>query len=198
MRKLTKAQRERRSDRMDMTSLALSAASLGVGIAALCLNEKTTSGRDQMTTTYRSRNELTTDEQLARAKREKKEAAKGKRAAKASNKAEKDRQKALRVGQQQKIREYAKSIGYGGPLIMYNEREDRAWVAMEMNRRTGGDIQAVVCNTRSEAEERARAMKRAHRSGSQKSKDCIQGYARMDVSDSIDVPSAFADGCTRV
>ena len=70
-----------------------------------------------MTTTYRSRNERTTDEQLARAKREKKEAAKVKKAAKASNKAEKDRQKALRVGQQQKIREYAKSIGVGDQRV---------------------------------------------------------------------------------
>lgn len=44
--KMTKQQRR---DRMDLASLAISAASLGVGIAALCLNEKKEEGKERLT-----------------------------------------------------------------------------------------------------------------------------------------------------
>mgnify|MGYP007092424383 CR=1 FL=1 len=40
----TKITKQQRRDRMDLASLAISAASLGVGIAALCLNEKKEEG----------------------------------------------------------------------------------------------------------------------------------------------------------
>ena len=42
MANMTKQQKR---DRIDMASLAISAASLGVGIAALCLNEKKEEGK---------------------------------------------------------------------------------------------------------------------------------------------------------
>ncbi len=166
----------------------------------------------------RSRNETSTDELLAKAKREKKEAQKAKKAAKAGAKAAKDRQKAERSAQQEKIRAYAREIGYTGPIITPNVKDDfedsgygysasrstktsdKAWVAMEMNRKTGGDRQAIVCASRDEAESRAKKMKRAHQNGSQRSKDCIQGYARIDVTQPIDIPGCFNGGCglTRV
>ena len=249
---MTKAQqkelRERRRDYRDATSLMVSIASLGIGVAALCMNEKPEGGNDLETgdkmSDYkncstracngrsctscnvrscnargpvRSRNELSTDEMLAKAKREKREAAKAKKAAKAQNKAAKDRQKAERSAQQEKIRAYAREIGYTGPIITPNAKSDfddyydrpasqssrasdRAWVAMEMNKKTGGDRQAIVCSSREEAESRARKMKRAHQNGSQRSKDCIQGYARIDVTQPIDIPGCFNGGCglTRV
>lgn len=252
---MTKAQqkelRERRRDYRDATSLMVSIASLGIGVAALCMNEKpegendletgdkmsdckncntrTCNGRNCTKSCntrscnargpVRSRNEMSTDELLAKAKREKKEAQKAKKAAKAQNKAAKDRQKAERSAQQEKIRAYAREIGYTGPIITPNAKSDfddmdygysrasqnarasdKAWVAMEMNRKTGGDRQAIVCASREEAESRARKMKRAHQNGSQRSKDCIQGYARIDVTQPIDIPGCFNGGCglTRV
>ena len=63
------------------------------------------------------------------------------------------------------------------------------WVAMQMTR-NGGDAQAVVCRDRSEAESRARAMKRSRDPSARKR--YVQGYARMDTS-KIDVP-AWASG----
>lgn len=253
--KMTKAQekelRERRRDYRDATSLMVSIASLGIGVAALCMNEKP-EGRNDFETgdkmsdckycntrscngtsctrscntrscnargPVRSRNEASTDELLAKAKREKKEAAKAKRAAKAGAKAAKDRQKAERSAQQEKIRAYAREIGYTGPIITPNAKSDfddmdyrysgasrntrasdKAWVAMEMNKRTGGDRQAIVCSSRDEAEARARKMKSSHSKGSQRAKDCIQGYARLDVTQPIDIPGCFNGGCglTRV
>lgn len=236
-KKLTKAQQkelaERKRDYRDSASFAVSVASLGLGVAALCMNEKNDlekgeemsckncrSGTCRNCTgkTVRSKNEASADELLAKAKAEKKEAAKRKRAAKAQNKAAKDRQKAERSSQQEKIRAYAKQIGYTGPIITPNAKGDyenintrtsksngsaassRAWVAMEMNKRTGGDRQAIVCSSKDEAEARAKRMKRAHQTGSQKSKDCVQGYARIDVSKPIDIPGCFSGGCglTRV
>lgn len=236
-KKLTKAQQkelaERKRDYRDSASFAVSVASLGLGVAALCMNEKNDlekgeemsckncrSGTCRNCTgkTVRSKNEASADELLAKAKAEKKEAAKRKKAAKAQNKAAKDRQKAERSAQQEKIRAYAREIGYTGPIITPNAKSDfddyydrpvasqssrasdKAWVAMEMNRKTGGDRQAIVCSSREEAESRARKMKRAHQNGSQRSKDCIQGYARIDVTQPIDIPGCFNGGCglTRV
>ncbi len=248
---MTKAQqtelRERKRDYRDSASFIVSVASLGIGVAALCMNEKPEGGNDLQAGDkmsdcrnckcngkdctknckgkgkggpVKSRN--ATDKLLAEARAEKKEAIKEKKAAaaqrkatKARAKAAKDQLKAEHSSQQQKIRAYAKSIGYTGPIITPNAKGDyvdintsapksiassKAWVAMEMNKRTGGDTQAIVCSSKEEAEARARRMKRAHQSGSQRAKDCIQGYARIDVSKPIDVSGCFSGGCglTRV
>lgn len=249
---MTKAQqkelRERKRDYRDSASFIVSVASLGIGVAALCMNEKPEDGNDLQAGDkmsdcrnckcdgkgctknckgkggpVKSRN--ATDKLLAEARAEKKEAIKEKKAAAAQRKAKKARAKAAKdqlkaehSSQQQKIREYAKSIGYTGPIITPNAKGDyediniapskksngnnssKAWVAMEMNKRTGGDSQAIVCSSKEEAEARARRMKRAHQAGSQRAKDCIQGYARIDVSKPIDVSGCFSGGCglTRV
>lgn len=99
-------------------------------------------------------------------------------------------------------------VGYSGPVFVLNKPANkkrapapkkaparsspgRRWVAMEMNRRTGGDIQAIVCESRAQAEDRAESMRLAHKKGSARSRDCIQGYALMDPSRGIDVPAWF-------
>lgn len=247
-KKLTKAQQkaqaERRRDYRDQAGFAVSVASLGLGVAALCMNEKNdleqgdemscknctkgctgkgcTKNGKAKSDPVKSRN--ATDQRLAEAKaqraeakKEKKAAAAEKKAAQSRAKAAKDRQKAERSAQQEKIRAYAKEIGYSGPIITPNAKGDyedintrasgksntassKKWVAMEMNKRTGGDRQAIVCSSKQEAEGRAKRMKRAHQKGSQRDKDCVQGYARIDVSEPIDIPGCFAGGCgmTRV
>lgn len=252
-KKLTKTQqkelREIKRDYRDSASFVVSVASLGIGVAALCMNEKPDGKNDLQAGDkmsdcknckcngkgctknckgkgkggpVKSRN--ATDQLLAEAKAQKKEAIKEKKAAAAQRKAAqarakaaKDQQKAERSSQQEKIRAYAKSIGYSGPIITPNAKGDyeninadapksngnsssKAWVAMEMNERTGGDTQAIVCSSKEEAEARAKRMKRAHQNGSQRANDCIQGYARIDVSKPIDVPGCFSGGCglTRV
>ena len=174
---------ERRKERMDVANLAVSTASLGLAAAALCLNEKPLRGDDRMSSRIEP--------------------------SRYGNR--KDLKKAYRA---EIKRTAATEIGYTGPVIVLNENgrdvrygivpldegsrekapsSKRSWVAMEMNARTGGDRQAVVCSSRAEAEERATAMKRAHKKGSAKSRDCVQGYARMDVSGPIDV-RAWLDG----
>jgi len=70
------------------------------------------------------------------------------------------------------------------------KKDKRSWVAMEINSRNG-ESQAIVCPTMADAEARAMTMKKAHRPGSQPSKDCKQGYALMDPSKGIDVRSWF-------
>lgn len=70
------------------------------------------------------------------------------------------------------------------------KKDKKSWVAMEINSRNG-ESQAIVCPTMADAEARAMAMKKAHRPGSQPSKDCKQGYALMDPSKGIDVRSWF-------
>jgi len=182
-----------------MGSMVISAASLAVGIAALCLNEK---GVDEMA-------EATPGMELKIARQEQRDAAKKRRAAKATARAEKTKK-------QTQIRQYAGSIGYNGPIILLNDKpygivpldgaspkaEARktpprkpsparstgcSWVAMEMNVRTGGDRQAIVCRSRDEARRTALEMKSAHREGSRQSAECRQGYACVDTSGPIDV-----------
>lgn len=184
-------------EKMDWAGLLLSGASLAVGIVALCLNEK----GENMT------EKETPQMQYRIAKQQKKDASKERKAAKMTA-------RAVKTQKQNQIRQYAGGIGYDGPIILLNEREyglvplenrkivDRApakapsdsgsWVAMEINTRNGKDRQAVVCRTREEAKAKALKMKKAHRPGSAQSKDCRQGYARMDTSKSIDVGRWFA------
>lgn len=70
-------------------------------------------------------------------------------------------------------------------------KSKKKWVAMEINKRTGGNVQAIVCENMDEAQKRAMQMKRSHVKGSQPSKDCVQGYALMDTTKDIDVASWF-------
>ncbi len=186
---------EQKKERMDAASLLISAASLGVGIAALCLNEKgeTKQGETNManridSTKYTNRKDL----KKAYAKEIKRTA--------------------------------VSEIGYTGTVIVLNEKgkevrygliplenklparsaakpkakpktqsSKKSWVAMEMNKRTGSDRQAIVCSSMNQARSKAQSMKNAHRSGSQTCKDCVQGYAYLDTSKSIDVKKAVAN-----
>lgn len=244
---MTKAERERKRDVRDSASLVISAASLGVGLLALCLNEKpeneqTDSRGKKMScnnsckscssksgncyvknnNAVRSRNETSAEARMAEAKRQKKEAAKQRKANRKEAQAAKEKGRALKAEQQKQIRAKAKEVGYTGPIIMFNAKgepyelmdlttessnakspgtrsakprqSNSAWVAMEINKRTGGDRQAIVCDSKDEAEKRAIAMKRAHRSGSQKSKECIQGYTRIDITKPIDIERCFSGG----
>ena len=174
-----------RRDTIDLVNTTLSAASLGVGILALCLNEKGDDMAERIDSSkYSSRRDL----KKAYAKEIKRMA--------------------------------VSDVGYSGTVIVLNGKggqqayglvpldermnagrprqkgpsraETGSWVAMEINRRTGKDRQAIVCSSQSEARARALAMKSAHRKGSQQSKDCIQGYARMDTSKGIDVAGWFS------
>lgn len=186
-------------EKMDWAGLLLSGASLAVGIATLCLNEK----GENMT------EKETPQMQYKVAKQAKKDASEQRKAAKMKARASKTQK-------QTQIREYAGGIGYDGPIILLNEREfglvplenrkivkeretlqlpskspPGTWVAMEINSRNGRDRQAIVCGSREEAKAKALRMKSAHRPGSQQSKDCRQGYARVDTSRSIDVKGWF-------
>lgn len=69
----------------------------------------------------------------------------------------------------------------------------KSWVAMEMNARTGSDRQAIVCSSREQARSKAQGMKAAHRAGSKTCRDCVQGYAYMDTTKSIDVRKTVTD-----
>ncbi len=174
---------ERHKERLDLANLVVSTASLGLAAAALCLNEKPIrTGDDTMASRVEPGRYGT----------------------------RKDLKKAYRA----EIKKAAVTeIGYTGPVIVLNENgkdvrygivpldepngrnaSAKSWVAMEMNARTGGDRQAVVCGSRAEAEKRATAMKRAHKKGSAKERDCVQGYARIDVSEPIDVREWLGGG----
>lgn len=175
---------ERHKERLDLANLVVSTASLGLAAAALCLNEKPIrTGDDRMASRVEPGRYGT----------------------------RKDLKKAYRA----EIKKAAVTeIGYTGPVIVLNEdgrdvrygivpldveperrkSPPKSWVAMEMNARTGGDRQAVVCGSRTEAERRATAMKRAHKKGSSKERDCVQGYARIDVSEPIDVREWLGGG----
>ena len=173
-----------KKDRMEMASLAISAASLGVGILALCLNEK---------------GEAMTDERIKEARKQNREADRVRKANKLTSKARKKEKK-------NRIREYAQSIDYSGPVVMFNPGDGmrmyglvplgsdtkEKWVAMEINTRNGKDRQAIICNSMEEAKAKALRMKKAHREGSQQSRDCRQGYARVDTFSTIDVARWFA------
>lgn len=182
-----------------MASLAISAASLGVGIAALCLNEKKEEGKMANridSSKYTNRKDL----KKAYAKEIKKSAV----------------SEIGYTGTVIVLNEKGQQISYGlVPLDAYqnqkpkntvskstkqsnasgskNARNDRlSWVAMEINSRTGGNRQAIVCSSREEARNRALGMKSAHRTNSQQGRDCIQGYAQMDTSKTIDVAKWFS------
>ena len=176
------ATRQQKKDRMDAASLLISAASLGLGIAALCLNEKGETMANKIDSSkYSTRRDL------------------------------------KKAYAQEIKRTAVSEIGYTGTVIVLNERGEqvqyglvplenrkmvaeapkrkspsktqtkKSWVAMEINSRTGNDRQAIVCSSKEQAKAKAEAMKRAHRSGSRQSRDCVQGYALMDTSQSIDV-----------
>ena len=192
MAKMTKQQKR---DRIDMASLAISAASLGVGIAALCLNEKKEEGK--------MANRIDSSKYTNRKDLKKAYAKEIKRSA-------------------------VSDIGYTGTVIVLNEKgqqvsyglvpldsfeskstrssnasknaktDGRSWVAMEINARTGGNRQAIVCSSKEEARNRALDMKAAHRSGSQQCRDCVQGYAQMDTSKTIDVARWFSGNAGKV
>lgn len=171
-----------RRDTLDAMNLGISAASLGVGILALCLNEKK---GDQMA------NKIDSSKYSSR--------------------------KDLKKAYAKEIKRTAVSeIGYTGTVIVLNEKGEPttyglvplenkkivkertqkpksqgSWVAMEINSRSGGDRQAIVCSSKEEAKSRALSMKKAHRKGSKQSKNCIQGYTRADTSRTIDVADLF-------
>lgn len=203
--KMTKQQKR---DRMDRASLAISAASLGVGILALCLNEKKSEEGSNMATKvdnskYTDRKSL----KKAYAKEIKKAAV----------------SEIGYTGRVIVLNEKGQEISYGlVPLdgfqsdnkkIVSNNAStktgnakkktapkgngsqsrspSKSWVAMEINARTGGSRQAIVCGSKDEARTRALAMKNAHKSDSV-SRDCRQGYAQVDTSKTIDVAGWFS------
>ena len=192
--KMTKQQKR---DRIDMASLAISAASLGVGIAALCLNEKKEEGK--------MANRIDSSKYTNRKDLKKAYAKEIKRSAVSD---------IGYTGTVIVLNEKGQQVSYGlVPLDSFESKnttprtskntkskstkssnasknaktDSRSWVAMEINSRTGGNRQAIVCSSKEEARNRALDMKAAHRSGSQQCRDCVQGYAQMDTSKTIDV-----------
>ena len=159
---------------MDMASLVLAAAGLGLSVVAL-LNEK---------------GEVVMANKIDSSKYSKR--------------------RDLKKAYAQEIKRTAVSeIGYTGTVIVLNEKGEqvqyvsekrplpktqtrKSWVAMEINSRTGKDRQAIVCSSKEQARAKAEAMKKAHRSGSKQSMDCVQGYALMDTSETIDVAKAVS------
>ena len=204
--KMTKQQKR---DRIDMASLAISAASLGVGIAALCLNEKKEEGKMANridSSKYTNRKDL----KKAYAKEIKRTAVtdigytgtvivlneKGQQVSYGLVPLDSFESKSTKSSNASKN---TKSKNTGSSNASKNAKTDsRSWVAMEINSRTGGNRQAIVCSSKEEARNRALDMKAAHRSGSQQCRDCVQGYAQMDTSKTIDVAGWFAGKAGRV
>lgn len=206
MANMTKQQKR---DRIDMASLAISAASLGVGIAALCLNEKKEEGK--------MANRIDSSKYTNRKDLKKAYAKEIKRAAVSD---------IGYTGTVIVLNEKGQQVSYGlVPLDSFESKstkssstskntkskstkssnesknaktDGRSWVAMEINSRTGGNRQAIVCSSKEEARNRALDMKAAHRSGSQQCRDCVQGYAQMDTSKTIDVARWFAGKAGKV
>ena len=182
------ATRQQRKDRMDAASLLISAASLGLGIAALCLNEKGETMANKIDSSkYSTRKDL------------KKAYAKEIKRAAVSD--------IGYTGTVIVLNERGEPVQYG--LVPLENRKavaerkpparkpaktqtSKSWVAMEINSRSGGDRQAIVCSSREQAKAKATAMKKAHRSGSKQSRECVQGYALMDTSETIDVALMFS------
>lgn len=206
--KMTKQQKR---DRMDLASLVISAASLGVGIAALCLNEKKEGEVERMvnkvdSTKYTNRKDL----KKAYAKEIKRAAVsdigytgtvivlneKGEQTSYGlvpldgfvnGNRKIVSNNGASNNGKPKKSNNTkSKSTRSGG-----SQKTSKSWVAMEMNTRTGGSRQAIVCTSKDEARSRALAMKNAHRSATV-AKECKQGYALMDTSKTINVFEWFS------
>lgn len=204
--KMTKQQKR---DRIDMVSLAISAASLGVGIAALCLNEKKEEGKMANridSSKYTNRKDL----KKAYAKEIKRAAVsdigytgtvivlneKGQQVSYGLVPLDSFESKSTKSSNASKN---TKSKNTGSSNASKNAKADsRSWVAMEINSRTGGNRQAIVCSSKEEARNRALDMKAAHRSGSQQCRDCVQGYAQMDTSKTIDVARWFAGKAGKV
>lgn len=180
-----------RRDRIDIANMAISAASLGVGILALCLNEKGDNMANRIDSSkYSSRKDL----KRAYAKEIKRMAVAD----------------VGYTGTVVVLNGKGEQTAYG--LVPLDERrkpgrpvqkakapgKEGSWVAMEINARTGRDRQAVVCSSREEARSKALSMKNAHRKGSRQSEDCVQGYAWMDTSKGIDVIGWFSGEKGRV
>ena len=182
------ATRQQKKDRMDAASLLISAASLGLGIAALCLNEKGETMANKIDSSkYSTRKDL----KKAYAKEIKRTAVSD----------------IGYTGTVIVLNERGEPVQYG--LVPLENRKavaerkpparkptktqtSKSWVAMEINSRSGGDRQAIVCSSREQAKAKATAMKKAHRSGSKQSRECVQGYALMDTSETIDVALMFS------
>ncbi len=206
MANMTKQQKR---DRVDMASLAISAASLGVGIAALCLNEKKEEGKMANridSSKYTNRKDL----KKAYAKEIKRSAVsdigytgtvivlneKGQQVSYGLVPLDSFESKSTKSSNASKN---TKSKSTKSSNASKNAKTDgRSWVAMEINSRTGGNRQAIVCSSKEEARNRALDMKAAHRSGSQQCRDCVQGYAQMDTSKTIDVARWFAGKAGKV
>ena len=204
--KMTKQQKR---DRIDMASLAISAASLGVGIAALCLNEKKEEGKMANrvdSSKYTNRKDL----KKAYAKEIKRAAVsdigytgtvivlneKGQQVSYGLVPLDSFESKSTKSSNTSKN---TRSKSTKSSNVSKNAKTDsRSWVAMEINSRTGGNRQAIVCSSKEEARNRALDMKAAHRSGSQQCRDCVQGYAQMDTSKTIDVAGWFAGKAGKV
>lgn len=198
---VSRTNRQQKKDRMDMASLVISAASLGVGIAALCLNEKTEEGKEMANKIDSSKYSTRKDLKKAYAKEIKRTAVTD----------------IGYTGTVIVLNEKGEQTSYGlVPLDVYGNRNakgsscktgkkksgsksgkprsdpgKKSWVAMEMNTRTGGNRQAIVCSSRDEARNRAISMKKAHRSETVAA-ECRQGYAQMDTSKTIDVAKWFS------
>lgn len=221
---MTNMTKQQKRDRIDMASLAISAASLGVGIAALCLNEKKEEGNMANridSSKYTNRKDL----KKAYAKEIKRSAVtdigytgtvivlngKGEQASyglvpldayqnrkktASKNTKSKNTKTASKNGKTASGNTKAASKNTGSPNASGND--GMSWVAMEINSRTGGSRQAIVCSSKEEARDRALAMKNAHRSDSRQCRDCVQGYARMDTSRTIDVARWFSGNAGKV
>lgn len=206
--KMTKQQKR---DRIDMASLAISAASLGVGIAALCLNEKKEEGKMANrvdSSKYTNRKDL----KKAYAKEIKRTAVtdigytgtvivlneKGQQVSYGLVPLDTFESKNTRSSNASKNTKQASKSTRSSNASKNAKTDGRSWVAMEINSRTGGNRQAIVCSSKEEARNRALDMKAAHRSGSQQCRDCVQGYAQMDTSKTIDVARWFAGKAGKV
>ena len=180
--------RQQKRDRMEMASLVISAASLGLAFAT-CLNEK---GEKEMPKTIDS-SKYSTRRDLKKAYVQ-----------------EIKRTAVSDIGYTGTVivlNERGEPVQYG--LVPLENRKivaekppagkksaktqtKNSWVAMEINSATGKDRQAIVCSSKEQAKAKATAMKKAHRSGSKQSRECVQGYALMDTSKSIDVAAMFS------
>ena len=180
---------QKRKDRIDYTGLALSAASLGVGILALCFNEKKEEDMKKIDSTkYSTRREL----KKAYAKEIKRTAVSDigytGTVIVLNERGEPVQYGLVPLENRKAVSERSSPARKGNP----KSQTSKSWVAMEINSRSGGDRQAIVCSSREQAKAKATAMKKAHRSGSKQSRECVQGYALMDTSETIDVALMFS------
>ena len=183
------ATRQQKKDRMDAASLLISAASLGLGIAALCLNEKGETMANKIDSSkYSTRKDL----KKAYAKEIKRTAVSDigytGTVIVLNERGEPVQYGLVPLENRKAVSERSSPARKGNP----KSQTSKSWVAMEINSRSGGDRQAIVCSSREQAKAKATAMKKAHRSGSKQSRECVQGYALMDTSETIDVAAMFS------